>query len=117
MKKLFVIIFTLFSLSVLTQNNINKLEQFSGNYIIKVKGYSSGNEIEKYTLYKDGTAEWRYIEKPSYKIISLKKGRWNVEPNLIKITIKGNTGEISENYKLKNGKWEFGDRYLEKQDN
>ncbi len=67
---------------------------------------------ETYILNPDRTSVWRFLGSPTEKY-----GVWKVSNGVITITSEGNTGEIEEVYKKRNGKYYntlFEDRILKK---
>jgi len=94
------------------------LKKYSGTYSIIVDGYS-GDDAEAYTLADNGGAVWVYGYKDSSGRVQTqqKKGSWTAREGVITITINGNTGKITEVYRLKNGRFvnsEETSRWLKK---
>lgn len=75
------------------------VEQYAGVYEIRVKGYT-GTDTETYGLTGKGVATWT-ARIGDYR--STKKGTWTASEGEIKIIIQGNTGNITETYRLVNG--------------
>lgn len=97
----------------------NHLRQYSGSYNIFVTGLGSN---EAYALKTDGNAVWVYGWKDKSGRIQTetKNGTWTASNGLITISINGNTGVITERYRLVNGKFvstEDKKRYLRKKIN
>ena len=93
------------------------LEKYAGGYTIEVKGYPGKSDAELYVLHQNGKAKWMFIEidsKGQTNIMSEKLGNWTTSENKITITIKGNTGDLVEEYNLINGIFVYGDRSLKK---
>ena len=79
------------------------LEKYSGSYNIMVG--SDGSEA--YALKADGSAVWVYGWKNSSgKIQAQKKyGTWTAREGFISVSIKGNRGTITEEYRMKGGRF------------
>jgi len=90
------------------------LKKFAGTYEVYVKNSGITEDSESYTLYESGLAEWKWFERKSGHIKSLKNGIWSADEKLLKITIEGNSGRISENFKIENGKISNDSRMLRK---
>jgi hypothetical protein len=94
------------------------LKSYSGGYTIEIEGLGNTGEAELYVLADNGKAQWMYIATRAGKepeIISKKFGSWTATDSYIKISIDGNTGQLIEEYELKNGVFrnkETQSRYL-----
>jgi len=90
------------------------IKKYSGAYTVIVAGYNGGDS-EAFALRPDGSAVWVEGYKHNGKIETRQKnGTWTAKEGVITISIQGNTGIIVEEYKLKNGTFRSGDRYLKK---
>lgn len=94
------------------------LKKYSGSYNIMVTGYS-GETAEAYALAENGGAVWVYGYKDASGRVKTqqKNGSWTAREGEITITINGNTGKITEVYRLKGGKFvnsEDSSRWLKK---
>jgi hypothetical protein len=94
------------------------VKKYSGAYTIVVQGYS-GNDSEAYALKPDGTAVWIFGYKDSSGRLKTQKkfGNWAAKDGFISVTINGNTGKITQNYRLKNSRFvstEDSKTYLKK---
>jgi len=92
------------------------LEKYEGGYMIDVKGYVSNSETEMFVLHKNGVAQWMYVTLIDGKsnVASEKSGNWTATENKITITIKGNSGNIVEEYIRTSDRFNCGDRSLKK---
>lgn len=92
------------------------LEKYEGGYMIEVKGYASNSEAEMFVLHKNGIAQWMYVTLINGKsnVASEKSGNWTATENKITITIKGNSGDIVEEYVKTSDQFNCGDRSLKK---
>jgi hypothetical protein len=88
------------------------LSAYSGVYNISPDG------AEAFALAENGRVSWVYGYPENGKITTVTKyGRWIAREDFITIWIDGNTGEIEESYRLKNGIFTSiadGTRYLTK---
>ncbi|MEO5912255.1 MAG: hypothetical protein ABIP95_15310 [Pelobium sp.] len=108
--------------SVDTSKNNDKndeyLTKYSGGYTVELDNVSSNNSAEVYILKNDGTAKWMYIKNDGNggaEIDSEKLGEWKATETNITITCEGNSGPITEDFKLKDGRFYdtlTGERYL-----
>lgn len=91
-------------------------ETYQGTYRIKVGNSTDNISAEVYKLDKSGFAKWMLVEMRNGKaeITSQKNGKWNAVDGTIMIDINGNTGVISETYRIEDGVFKSGSRYLEK---
>lgn len=80
------------------------LKHFAGIYEVYVKNIRVTEDSESYTLLESGLAEWKWFERKSGHIKSIKSGIWSADEKLLKITIEGNSGRINENFKIENEK-------------
>lgn len=99
------------------QSSINPyITQYEGGYMVEVRGISNQTDAELYVLHDSGAAKWMWIkvQNGQTQILSEKWGSWTAAINSIKITIKGNTGDLVEQFNLVNGKFVNGDRSLTK---
>lgn len=81
-------------------------EKYAGSYKIEVSGTSSKEEVEVYILYKEGKAEWLWVNYGKNKVgysDDRKFGTWFADENSLTIEIRGNSGMISETYLEKDG--------------
>ncbi len=107
-------------IDVSKENNINYKSKFAGGYTIEVEGVSSAQEVELYALNENGGAIWMWIENDGNDgaiIEDEKSGTWSATENSITIDIRGNSGMISETYKLKGNlltNTQLTKRYLKK---
>jgi hypothetical protein len=95
----------------------NYIQQYSGAYNIYYTTRTGSDEA--YALKSNGTATWVYGWKDRYGKIQTKTkdGKWTAAKGSITVSINGNTGIITETYKLINGKFvstEDRARYLKK---
>ena len=92
------------------------MEKYEGGYMIEVKGYASNSEAEMFVLHKNGTAQWMYVTLINGKsnVASEKSGNWAATENKITIRIKGNSGDIVEEYVKTSDRFNCGDRSLKK---
>ncbi len=92
------------------------LEKYEGGYMIEVKGYASNSEAEMFVLHKNGVAQWMYVTLIDGKsnVASEKSGNWTATENKITITIKGNSGNIVEEYIKTSDQFNCVDRSLKK---
>ena len=79
--------------------------KYSGNYKIEVLGTSSDKEVEIYILKDNGEAEWLwvYYKGNVVNIDDRKLGTWEATESSLNISIRGNSGIITEVYSEKNG--------------
>ncbi|SDF25101.1 hypothetical protein SAMN05421636_1311 [Pricia antarctica] len=92
------------SIAKIESNKLRK--KYAGTYKIEVSGTSSKEQVEVYILNTDGKAEWLWINYGKSKTgitDDRKSGDWIADTNSITISIKGNSGMISETYQEKNG--------------
>lgn len=95
------------------------VQQWAGNYEIKVSGYS-GSDTEKLSLLADGSAIWMWIhinDEGEEEEQSRKVGSWTASVNKIKTTFALRSGIEDIEYVFNNGVFEeFGnkDRYLKR---
>jgi hypothetical protein len=105
----FVLVMLMCSTNTLGQTS-SFTKKYSGAYNI------GRNAVEAYALKQDGTCTWIYGWMSNGKLQTQKKyGSWTAREGYIRISIKGNTGIIVEEYLLKNGKFvntEDSSRYL-----
>ena len=90
------------------------LKQYAGTYEVYVKGLEITDDSESYLLFESGYAEWKWFERKSGHVKSVKNGFWTADEKLLKITIEGNTGRINENFNLENEKIHNKSRTLRK---
>ena len=79
--------------------------KFAGTYTIELKGVPNSEFVEVYALHENGSAKWLWIETTrngEADVKTKKDGTWKASEDEITIDIQGNTGSISETYKLKN---------------
>lgn len=98
-----------------TENNINMkdsnniyIDKYAGGYKVEVKNIYSNTTAEVYILRNDGSAKWMYIindRNGGADVKSEKIGNWNATENSITINVNGNTGVITEEFKLINGEF------------
>lgn len=89
-----ITILSLCSISLFAQTSYVK--QYSGSYNI------GQDAVEAYALREDGTCTWVYGWISGGNVQSQKKyGTWAASEGYIKISIKGKTGVIVEEYILK----------------
>lgn len=82
------------------------LQKYAGAYYILVTGYSSKGESEAYTLKADGSAVCYGYKDQTGKVQTQQKyGTWIAKSEEITVTIRGNTGNISETYRYRNGRF------------
>ena len=76
--------------------------QHAGNYLIEVNGISSEDAVEVYLLKKDGDAEWLWVYDiaDKRKIDDRDSGWWSIRDSTITVNIRGNSGLMTEDYKL-----------------
>ncbi len=103
------------------EDKIDYKTKFAGGYTIEVKGVSSAQEVELYALNENGGAKWMWIENDGNGgaiVVDEKSGTWSATENSITIDIRGNSGMISETYKLNNNNvltnTQLTKRYLKK---
>ena len=107
-------------IKVSNEKIVDHKSKFAGGYTIEVKGVSSAQEVELYTLNENGVAKWMWIENDGNGgaiVQDEKSGNWSATANSITIDIKGKSGMISETYKLKGDvltNTEISKRYLKK---
>lgn len=91
-------------------------QTYQGTYRVKVGNSTDNISAEVYKLDKSGFAKWMLVEMRNGKaeITSQKTGKWNAVDGTIMIEINGNTGVISETYRIEDGVFKSGSRYLEK---
>lgn len=100
------------------KKNDEYLNKYSGGYTVELNNISSNNSAEVYILKNDGTAKWMYIKNDGSggaEIDSEKSGEWNATETSITITCAGNSEPITEDFKLKDGRFYdtlTGERYL-----
>ena len=93
------------------------ISKYAGGYTVEVSGYSGG-DIESYVLRNNGTATWLWIvpdASQGARTESKKSGSWTASEGSIRISIRGNTGMIKEDFKMRNGRFystSSSDRYL-----
>jgi len=83
------------------------LSKYAGGYTVEVIGYT-GTDIESFVLRKDGTATWMHIVPDAAKgarTDSKKYGTWKASEGKIVISIKGNTGTVTEEFNYRNEKF------------
>lgn len=90
------------------------LKQYAGKYEVYIKELGITDDSESFTLYESGLAEWKWFERKSGHVNSVKSGIWSADKKLLKITIEGNTGRINENFMIENGKIHNNSRTLRK---
>ena len=96
------------------------LTKYAGGYTVEVSSMPPDAQVEAYILHKSGKAKWMLLTndgRGNAKIKSEKTGQWTAEENKIMITIQGNTGDLSEDFVYKNGRFVdtlTGERYLKK---
>ena len=101
-----------------TEVNNPYIKKYASGYTIEVKGIKSQTEVEAYALTENGEAKWLWIEKDGHggAVLKQKKtGTWTATENKISIKIQGQSGPITEEYVLQNGKFVStlsNDRYL-----
>jgi len=87
----------------------NYLAKYSGTYVIKVDGDRSGND-EVLELHSNGNCTWVFSGQKKY-------GTWKGSRGLIQTIVRGNTGDLPEDFQFRNGKFvstESNTRYLVK---
>jgi len=92
-------------IKVSNEKSIDYKSKFAGGYTIEVKGVSSAQEVELYALNENGGAKWMWIKNDGNGgaiVDDEKSGTWSATENSITIDIRGNSGMISETYKLNN---------------
>jgi hypothetical protein len=92
-----------------TAQNDLYIKKYAGVYAIKVDADKSGQD-EKLLLELNGNCTWRYGGQAKY-------GKWSAVAGIIRTIVKGNSGDIPEDFTLQNGKFVSGDskdRYLKK---
>lgn len=93
---------------------------YSGGYTIEVRGLGVTRDIELYVLAENGKAQWMHLRTNGGRepdVLSRKYGTWTAEKSYIKIEIDGNTGQLIEEYEMRDGVFynkESGDRYLKR---
>lgn len=95
------------------------LKKYSGSYTIEIKGYNSADDAEALALSPSGQCTWIWLAVKSNGTTETQKkyGHWSATEGFIHIVINGNTGELTEDYKLENGVFRNGDRYLKETKN
>lgn len=89
------------------------LTEYAGTYEIMVKDYP-GVDSERFILLSTGKATWKWTYNGT---TTTKTGFWEPSEGIIETKIYGNSGPITETYRLKNGRWvsdTSSDRYLVK---
>jgi hypothetical protein len=92
--------------------------KYAGAYTVELDNMSSNDAMEVYILRKDGTAKWMYLKNDGSggaNIESEKPGSWKGTETSISITCEGNSGFITEDFQLKQGRFSdtlTGERYL-----
>lgn len=79
--------------------------KFAGTYTIELKGVPNSEFVEVYALHENGSAKWLWIETTrngEADVKTKKAGTWKATEDEITVEIQGNTGILSETYKLKN---------------
>ena len=87
--------------------------------MVIVDGLQNTNPSELYVLRPDGSAEWIFVNLDKgglSTILSKKTGTWIASEQEVTITIKGNTGPISEKFSKSDDIFRYGTRYLQKTD-
>jgi hypothetical protein len=82
------------------------LKIYSGGYTIEVDGLGTTGDVELYVLADNGKAQWMYLVTAGRKepeIMSRKYGSWTAQDSYIRISIDGNTGQLIEEYEMKDG--------------
>lgn len=98
--------------------NNEYLDKYSGGYTVELENISSNDAFEVYILKNNGEAKWMYIKNDgngNADIESEKSGNWTASEINISITCEGNSGPITEDFKLKDGRFYdtlTGERYL-----
>lgn len=85
------------------------LKKYAGTYTIKVTGDNSGVD-EILELKVTGECIWSYNGQKKY-------GKWTAEAGIIKTVVRGNSGDIPEDFKYNGAKFVSTDsntRYLKK---
>lgn len=96
------------------------LKTYSGGYTIEVKGLRNTGDVELYVLADNGKAQWMNLATAGRKepeIMTRKFGTWTAKDSYIEISIDGNTGQLVEEYEMKNGVFynkNIPDRYLKR---
>jgi len=96
------------------------LAAYSGGYTIEVNGLGTTRDVELYVLAENGKAQWMHLRTNGAKepdVLSRKYGTWTAKKSYLKIMIDGNTGQLIEEYEMRNGVFynnESSDRYLKK---
>ena len=99
------------------RNDNEYLNKYSGGYTVELDNVLPNTSAEVYILKSDGTAKWMYIKNDggNAEIESEKLGDWSATETSITITCAGNSGSITEDFKLKDGRFYdtlTGERYL-----
>lgn len=93
------------------------LSKYAGGYTVEVTGYSGG-DIESYVLHSNGSAKWMWIvpdASQGARVDSEKSGSWTASDGVIAISIRGKTGTIKEDFRLRGDRFystTSSDRYL-----
>ena len=93
------------------------INQYAGGYTVEVIGYTA-DDIESYVLRRDGTVKWMWIlpdASQGARVDSEKSGSWTASEGKIVISIRGNTGTIREEFRMRSGRFystTSTDRYL-----
>ena len=93
---------------------------YSGGYTIEVNGLPTTRETELHVLADNGKAQWMHLrtnEGAEPDVLSRKYGTWTASSSYIRIAIDGNTGQLIEEYEMRNGVFynkESADRYLKR---
>lgn len=96
------------------------LKIYSGGYTIEVDGLGITGDVELYVLADNGKAQWMYLVTSGRKepeIMSRKYGSWSAKDSYVRISIDGNTGQLIEEYEMKDGVFrnkENQNRYLKR---
>lgn len=83
----------------------NLRTKFHGSYMVETRGIPSSSPVEVYNLHENGKSQWLFVEvnnKGEAIIKQTKEGTWTATDNSVSIKIKGNTGDLIENYEIKN---------------
>ena len=96
-----------------TKKKIDKyLTKYAGEYLILVDDFNSPLEEEKIVLAADGSCTWQWVSNS--RVESTKYGKWSAAEGYINTIVKGNSGDLPEDFTFKNGKFRNGHRYLRK---
>lgn len=87
-------------------------KKYAGEYEIFVDDYYDPGIHEKLILDQHGYCTWQWIQDGYVR--STKRGTWTADKGYIYTVVRGNTEDIPEEYRYKNGAFRNGHRYLKR---